>query len=251
MTKSLDCKINFPEIDTVCQGEECFTVEQKNGCEEIRVHEYDKIYSVPGLYEHLFYERLKCNSPSIVCSLLGKQLNGNTKTALDIGAGNGMVAEELKKVGVDEVVGIDIIEEAAMAAERDRPGLYEQYYVADLTDLEDNVEKDLAQRNFNCMTIVAALGFDDIPPEAFATGYNFVEQNGLIAFNIKERFVTDDDDTGFSRLINRMIETGALNLKEKERYRHRYCMDGRPLYYYAMVGEKKADITDGLLAEIS
>jgi hypothetical protein len=37
--------------------------------------------------------------------------------------------------GVGSVYGIDIIEEAAAAAHRDRPGDYEWYLVADLTGL--------------------------------------------------------------------------------------------------------------------
>src|SRR5690606_34320718 len=30
---------------------------------KIRFHEYGEIYKRPGLYEQLFYQRLKCNSP--------------------------------------------------------------------------------------------------------------------------------------------------------------------------------------------
>lgn len=255
MSTSLDCKLDIPEINNVCQGEERFVVEKDGNRQEIRVHEYDKIYNIPGLYEHLFYDKLKCQSPKVVCSLLEQQLNGqisggNTISVLDLGAGNGMVGEELKQIGADEIIGIDIIEEAASATERDRPGVYEKYYIADLTNLEDDVEKDLTNRDLNCLTIVAALGFEDIPPAAFATGYNFVENSGLIAFNIKESFVNDGDETGFSKLIGKMIDSDVMDLKAKERYCHRYCLDGRPLYYYAMVGEKNTDITQELLAEI-
>ena len=42
---------------------------------------------------------------------------------------------KLIDAGVDTVVGIDIIEEAAMALERDRPGIYSEYFVEDLTSL--------------------------------------------------------------------------------------------------------------------
>ncbi|MFW5811269.1 MAG: class I SAM-dependent DNA methyltransferase [Thermodesulfobacteriota bacterium] len=255
MTTQLECTLDIPKIDNICQGQEIFAIEKDGKREEIRVHEYDKIYNVPGLYEHLFYDKLKCQSPKMVCSLLEQQLNGQLSgngkiSVLDLGAGNGMVGEELKKIGADEVIGIDIIEEAATATERDRPGVYEKYYIADLTNLDDAVERDLANSGLNCLTIVAALGFEDIPPEAFATGYNFVESSGLIAFNIKESFVNDGDETGFSRLITKMIDSDVMDLKTKERYCHRYCLDGRPLYYYAMVGEKNADITQDLLAEI-
>jgi len=63
---------------------------------------------VPGLYESLFYGMFKCNSPKIVCDLLKKYV------------GNGPVQD-------------DIVASAADALERDRPGLYDAYHVADLT----------------------------------------------------------------------------------------------------------------------
>lgn len=48
---------------------------------------------------------------------------------LDLGAGNGMVGEALVDRGVESVIGIDIIEEAAAAADRDRPHVYDDYIV--------------------------------------------------------------------------------------------------------------------------
>jgi hypothetical protein len=37
---------------------------------------------------------------------------------------------------VESVVGVDIIPEAQEAADRDRPGVYEDYYVVDLTRMQ-------------------------------------------------------------------------------------------------------------------
>ena len=54
---------------------------------------------------------------------------------LDVGAGNGMVGEELDRMGARHIVGVDIIPEAKEAAERDRPGVYDDYFVVDLTDV--------------------------------------------------------------------------------------------------------------------
>ena len=46
---------------------------------------------------------------------------------LDLGAGNGIVAERLTEAGVGHIVGVDLLEEAAQAAERDRPDAYDDY----------------------------------------------------------------------------------------------------------------------------
>jgi SAM-dependent methyltransferase len=213
----------------------------------IRFHDYDEIYSIPGLYERLFYELLECDSPRAVMALLGKELRSRGRQAstlrvLEVGAGNGMVGAELDELGVSTIVGVDIIEEAAMAAERDRPGVYDDYLVLDLTAIPPDTRRDLGGRGFNCLVTVAALGFGDIPPDAFANAYNLVEPGGLVAFNIKEDFLTDGDGSGFSRLIREGLADGSLHMTRERRYRHRLSISGEPLHYVAMIAEKRADL---------
>jgi SAM-dependent methyltransferase len=221
----------------------------------IRFHDYHKIYSIPGLYEHLFYDRLKCCSPKVITRLLKEEFEHveadfSRLRVLDLGAGNGMVGENLVKQGAGSVVGVDIIEEAAKATERDRPGLYEDYVVDDLTEPKKSTRDKLKNNHFNCLTSVAALGFGDIPPKAFCEAFNAVEISGWVAFNIKEDFVDSTDASGFSDLIKRIIEDGVLELKCKRRYRHRLALDGSPLYYIACVGTKQCDIPLQLIEEI-
>ena len=175
----------------------------------VRFHDYNELYEVPGLYEGLFYETLQCCSPSVVAYLLADLLgefggDPGELRVLDVGAGNGMVGDELKVLGVPTIVGIDIIPEAKMAALRDRPGVYDGYHVVDLTDLPEVVEEKLRRRHFNCLTTVAALGFGDIPPQAFLKALDVIETPAWLAFNIKESFLHEDDDTGFCRLIRRL-----------------------------------------------
>jgi hypothetical protein len=40
----------------------------------------------------------------------------------------------------------------------------------------------------------------------------------------------------------------VLEVHHLERYRHRISIDGRPLFYYALVGRKESDIPDALVA---
>src|SRR3954463_15882501 len=123
---------------TASQDEEWCEVEVDGEPRRLRFHDYSEIYSIPGLYERLIYERLGCQSPRVIAGLLRNELASRGTDAadlrvLDLGAGNGIVAEELAEAGVEHFVGLDIIEEAAQAAERDRPGLYHVYVVPDLT----------------------------------------------------------------------------------------------------------------------
>ncbi len=227
------------------QHEEWCEIEIDGMRRRIRFHDYAEIYKVPGLYERLFAEQLECESPRVVTGLLGEQLrtagaHPEKLTALDFGAGNGMVGELLQELAVGEIVGVDLLPEAAMAAERDRPGLYERYYALDMTDLRPEDRRDLMRHDFDVMTCVAALGFGDIPPLAFAEAFNLVGSPGWVAFNIRDRFV--DDTKGFGGLIARMFRDGVLRERARTRYTHRISVAGEPLEYDAIVAEKHADV---------
>jgi SAM-dependent methyltransferase len=248
-----DYSIILPDAQsqTLGQDEEYCILKGSNGAGEqrIRFHDYGTIYSIPGLYERLFYKKLKCTSPSTICGYLKEVVDNNDSDlsnmrTLDLGAGNGMVGEELNKIGVEKVCGIDIEENAKKAVERDRPDIYKKYLIEDITNMSVSLREELESESFNCMTTVAALGFGDIPPKAFTEGYNLLSTPAWVAFNIKETFLLDTDSSGFSILVNKMIDERVLDIKVQERYQHRLSMEGDPLYYIAVVGKKLSDIPE-------
>ncbi len=236
----------------LAQDEAYFLLTELGREYKFRFHDYDQIYSRPGLYEQIFYDRLRCTSPKKV----GENLKGAIAATeqsitelrvLDLGAGNGMMGEVLRSFGVARIVGADIIPEARDAADRDRPGVYDEYYVADFFALEEETQSELKDWSINCLTSVAALGFDDIPVRAFYAAMNCVEDAGWIAFNIKETFLDNSDDSGFSRFIRELIFSEYLDIHHLERYRHRLSMEGEPLYYFSLVAQKMADIPEIIL----
>jgi SAM-dependent methyltransferase len=248
-------RIRFPAADHTLfeQGNSFFTTGANDHEKRIRFHDYAAIYAQPGLYEQLFYDRLKCASPHKLVSLLNRVVTNAGEApsqlrVLDVGAGNGMVGELLLEQGTARVVGVDILADAALAAERDRPDVYDAYYVVDLTRDGDPILQELNSWNFDAMTCVAAIGFGDIPVAAFRTAYNLVANQGWIAFNIKETFLDRGDVSGFSQLIQRLIHDDYLRLHHLERYRHRLSIEGRPLHYYAVVGRKNRDLDVACLA---
>lgn len=248
-------RVEFPSDhhDELDQDREWCMVTTADGTRrKLRFHDYDEIYSIPGLYEHLFYEKLKCDSPRIVSDLLLREaehegLAAEDMRILDIGAGNGMMGESLVERGVDHVVGVDIIPEAEVALKRDRPGIYADYHVADLTRLATAQKLGLAANRFQCMTSVAALGYGDIPPVAFGEACNLVAPDGWVAFTIKETFLEESDSTGFSTFIRRAVASGALEIRVKQRYRHRYSVAGEPLYYTAVIASKRGPLDSCLI----
>ena len=238
-------EITLPSGDGTSQDKEWCVVRMKDTERRIRFHDYGDLYRLPGLYEQLFYDELECISPQTVVGLLADELEDSDFdrdkiTALDIGAGNGMVGEELEAMGAGTIYGVDIIGEAAEATERDRPGIYDGYFVVDLTDLPDDVRRDWEDADLNLLTCVAALGFDDIPPEAFATAYDLLRPGGWLAFCIKDEFVErkNGQSSGFSRLIYELADRGHMELRRQERYRHRLATNGDPLHYVAMIARK-------------
>ena len=242
-------RIQFPPADVreLCQDEVYFYLQTERGRERIRLHDYDRIFAVPGLYEQVVYDRLRCQSPTTVVDVLRSSVSQSSQhlnglRVLDLGAGNGMVGEELKKHGVSRLVGADIIPQAKDATERDRPGTYDAYYVADFANLSDEDRKEMNSWSLDCLVCVAALGFGDIPAIAFLEAFNMIADSGWIAFNIKETFLDHSDDSGFSQLIRELIFSEYLDLYHLRRYRHRFSIEGEPLYYFALGGKKNADV---------
>ena len=247
-------RIQFPKAESLSlqQDESYFYLQESSKQRKIRFHDYDEIYQIPGLYEQLFYDRLKCTSPVKVTSILEaavRQSNDNFSElrVLDLGAGNGMMGEELKKNGVSRLVGVDIIDEAYDATIRDRPGIYDAYYVEDFTSLNADKKEEIISWQCDCMVTVAALGFGDIPVKAFIEAFNIIKSEGWVAFNIKDSFFDTTDDSGFSKMIRELTFSKYLDVYYIERYRHRLSIDGEPLYYFAIVARKKFDVPDEFL----
>jgi len=229
------------------QDEEWCVVTVEGSRRRIRFHDYASIYEIPGLYEQLFYDRLKCSSPFRVSRLLADVLRERGQApedlrVLDLGAGNGMVGDELHTLGMKTIVGVDIIRQARSAAIRDRKGIYQEYLVADMTDLPEDTARRLTSKKLNCLTTVATLGFGDIPPKAFSTALSLISTPGWLAFNIKEDFLYDRDDSGFARLIRELSRSEVIRIEAYRRYRHRLAIDGRPIYYVAMIASKQKKI---------
>ena len=174
----------------------------------------------------------------------------STMKILDFGAGNGMMGEELKRIGVARLVGVDILEEAKKATERDRPNIYDEYYVKDFMNLNDEDRDEFRSWNLNAITTVAALGFGDIPPPAFIQALNLIDQEGWVAFNIKETFLYNTDKSGFSKLIRELIFSEFLRIHHLERYMHRISIEGNPLYYFTVICWKTADVPFSFLEKL-
>jgi SAM-dependent methyltransferase len=229
------------------QDQEWCEIRVDGAWRRIRFHDYNEIYEIPGLYEALFERQLQCDSPRRVVELLTDVVRSRGESVadlrvLDLGAGNGMVGERLAAEGAGPILGLDIIEEARGAAERDRPGVYAEYVVADMTHPTEAQHAALERFKPNCLTTVAALGFGDVPQAAFANSWNAVRDGGWVAFNLKAQFMQHPDESEFGQLIWQMLEANTLEMHASRRYAHRLSIGGMPIDYMTFVGRKNGPV---------
>lgn len=240
-----------PKGRSLPQDAEWCEIEESGAWRRLRFHDYGELYERPGLYDYLFYDLLECQSPRRVVGLLA-EVRADLATreplrVIDLGAGNGLVGKELKRVGAAEIVGLDILDEARAAAQRDLPGVYASYLVDDMTQPSAQTDARLRALRPNALTCVAALGFGDIPPAAFRTAFNAIGTPGWLALTIKEDFLDVEDGSGFSRLLHEMMAGGILHEQARLRIRHRVSVAGEPLFYVGLVARKLEDIPEGLV----
>lgn len=239
-------EIEFPSVkEALDQNEEYFLLKNHEP-NKIRFHDYRTIYSIPGLYEQVFSHKLKCKSPQVIADLLASNVKKTGSDfrdlrILDFGAGNGLVAEAFSEHQPELIVGVDILEEAKLAAMRDRKELYASYLVEDLAEADVRTMDELQSLRLNAMVSVAAMGFGHIAPEGFVKAFNLIEEGGLVAFNLRDKFLTKDDDSGFQKTLSH-LEREAITFIEEKSYAHRLSVSGEPIFYRAFVGKKRGDI---------
>lgn len=280
--------IRFPQrvLKDLPQDDEWCELVEGEHVTRIRFHDYAQVYSIPGLYNQLFGgpdSETKCISPQVMAGLLREQLplilekgrqnfgqrhEGGKPSlrVLDLGAGNGIMGEEIRSLtrsydggsilagDSTRIVGLDILPEAKFAAELERPGVYDGYVAADITDYvraapRDPGEAMLFAQGFNVLTAVSSLTFGDGSVRAFKAAVSLVDEGGLLVFNLKEDFFDPVDSVngdegaatngnGLSGLIHNAVDKGHLSIVAKRRYCHRYSVTGEPLYYVAVVAVK-------------
>lgn len=239
----MDFNVELDRRSGLTQVEEQLTVIYTDGRrEQMRLHEYDRVYAVPGLYEEVVQNRLQCASPSVLSKALVKHVsqcgeNPSALRLLDIGAGNGVVGEELRRHGVNGVlVGMDSEGGARDAAERDRPGLYVEYLIGDLADLSIS---SLAEKySLTGMVGAGALGLGHVSAANLKAAWQLFRPGAWLAVTLPEDLVNADGEE-LSDFIT-ALRTGETNTKviEFSRFRHRFRMSGEPIYYYLMVAHR-------------
>ena len=91
--------VRFPEQGTGGPDEEAFEVTFDDGrVERFTMHDYGRVYAVPGLYEEVVQRMLGCATPDVVARMVADAATGDVRV-VDLGAGNGVSGEALAAAG--------------------------------------------------------------------------------------------------------------------------------------------------------
>jgi hypothetical protein len=215
-----------PEI-----GQELIRVTAEDGSvEDLRLHEYERLYSLPGVYEQIVQERLGCASPAKIASLLAQAVDaaGWARAGvrvIDVAAGNGVSGEALAAEGLAPVLGTDIVPAARTAALRDRPALYGEYLTLDLLSLTSGQTAALRALDANALACVAPVGDapSQVPTDAFLAAVQTLADDALVAYMHDPSHGVGDVVT--AELWRERLGAEATELT-RERYLHRRTVNG-------------------------
>lgn len=201
------------------QHEEQLVVTIDGREQTMRLHEYDRVYSIPGLYDEVL-RRVQYASPAKVAELLFAVAEPGEVRALDLAAGNGVSADPLLAGGIGGLVGMDLIPEARDSALRERPDAYLEYVAGDVG------EPGLVQRlvsEYRLNALVCSGGISHIPVDAFRAGWAAFPPGAWLVATARE----DMDDYA-----------AGLEDVHTERFVHRLAFSGEPIEYTALRGRK-------------
>jgi predicted TPR repeat methyltransferase len=209
--------------------------------EVVHLHDYPRIYAVPGLYEYVVQEVLRCRSPQVAVggflrALTRLGIEPSSMTVLDVGSGTGLVGELVRGGGVARIVGIDSLAEGRMACIRDRPGIYTDYLIGDLSSRSGTLPAQLRGYGLGGLISAGAFGGTHAPPAALINALSVLPPGAPVAITIDERWMDNSDPDGFGAAIEQLTERGDLALMERKRFQHRITTTGEPIFYDLIVG---------------
>jgi hypothetical protein len=210
------------------------------GEEIVHLHDYERIYDVPGLYEHIVQGLLGCRSPQTATEGLAYALDQlgldpAEVVLLDLGAGTGIVGELASGLGVQTLVGMDTLEAARAACLRDRPGLYRDYLVGDLAAPAPELLAHLRSHRPTALISAGAFGGNHAPPGALLGALALLPPGAPVAFTIDERWMRTDGPGGFRSAVTQLLTSGRLRLLRRARFQHRVSTTGDPIHYELVV----------------
>jgi SAM-dependent methyltransferase len=204
--------------------------------EIVHLHDYSRLYAVPGLYEHVVQDLLGCRSPQVAAAGLERavrrlDLDVQRLRVLDLGAGTGVVGELLRALGFHLLIGLDALPAARAASLRDRPGVYDEYLVGDLADPAPELSARLRELQPGALIAAGAFGGTHAPPHALMNALALLPPGAPVVFTIDQRWLATDEPGGFRAALAGLVDAGKLAVLERTSFHHRVSTTGTPIHY--------------------
>ncbi|XP_071095009.1 methyltransferase-like protein 27 [Haliotis cracherodii] len=134
---------------------------------------------------------------------------------LDVGAGTGMLAEQLWPRGFRQIDGLD--PSTGMMTEAMKKRVYTDYY---LEFMDGHTITQLDTDSYNCLVAAAAFNTGLVPCAALLEITRLVKPGGLICFGIPDARFTDVKEyiNRLEPLMQQMEEDGLWQLLDKKHY---------------------------------
>jgi predicted TPR repeat methyltransferase len=208
--------------------------------EIVHLHSYERIYGIPGLYEHIVQELLRCSSPQVAADALAGalttlEIDPARLRLLDLGAGTGLVGELVRGLGVETVIGLDSLAAARAACLRDRPRIYADYLVGNLAPPGPSLLERLRAQRVDGLIAAGAFGGTHMPGSALARALGLLPDGAPVVFTIAEQWTASDGPGGFRTPLAELVDSGRLRLLERSRFEHRITTTGEPIFYELVV----------------
>lgn len=239
MAGATDLQVEIDETPGRSQAEESFVLTSDDGTpERIVLHDYARVYAVPGLYEEVVQRRLGCASPGVLAATLADAVGAAGASmadlrVLDVGAGNGVVGEELHARGAQVVAGTDGVVATRDAARRDRPALYDVYAIAGVDDVA--VEQLVADHGLTALTSAGALGIGHVEVTDAARWWAAFPPGSWFAVTVPLE-VADPAGEDLPGALTAAAPT--TQIVRQETFAHRRRMSGETITYTVLVARK-------------
>lgn len=193
--------------------------------QKVYLHDYQTLFSIPGLYECVYFDLLRGQGPRIVASLLSETIQNlgdkqQAQRVLDVGAGSGLGGQYLRQNGFNCICGVDINRSARDAAFRDRPKAYDRYYIGDVEQLAEDVADSLRSEAFTCATFISSVGPGHIPASGIRQVMSLLAPNSWVAVSVRENLLPNAEWTG-------LFDAANVRICARQRYVNRLTVNGQ------------------------
>jgi SAM-dependent methyltransferase len=230
-------------LQSAYEPDECCEVQIDGHWKRFRLNDHRAMFAHPGLYEQLLVDQLNCTTPQRAVGTFGEVLfdwhgSPGELRVLEIGAGNGLVAAEMRQLGASAILGIDHRPEASKAVRRDRPWAYDVYLLGRLSMRKSQLRRHVESFAPNCLVMLAGDNEDSLDAAAFAAAWNLLTDQAWVVFSMSETSLCSGRQARFQQLIRKMTELGCIQMECYRRYVHRVTMGGVPVCHVLFVARK-------------